>query len=204
MPEWLSNLLIAVGGGSVVLLGILTVFKNLLIKLFETGIESSFERSLHKFKNNLERTTRAYEILLGREMRFYEKIEPIMAELIPLSQDLVFYVKREEEIEHAHRCESFRTSFLRYCELIKLLKNESLTHQAYIPLEILNAFSGIVAQMQQNMHFWFDMGKFLFSGEYDKIDTKRGENITDTLLKKIAMAEALIKKRLMQLSGENA
>ena len=51
MPDWLSDLVLAVGGGSVVLIGILTVFKKLFIKFFETGIESSFEKNIEKFKN---------------------------------------------------------------------------------------------------------------------------------------------------------
>ena len=44
MPEWIKDLLVAIGGGSVVLVGILTIFKNLFLKLFETGIEASFEK----------------------------------------------------------------------------------------------------------------------------------------------------------------
>ena len=36
-------MLAAIGGGTVVLVGVLTIFKGLLVKLFETGIESSFE-----------------------------------------------------------------------------------------------------------------------------------------------------------------
>lgn len=62
MPEWLKDLLVAVGGGSVVLVGILTIFKNLFLKLFETGIEASFEKNLEKYKNRLSRSTKAYEI----------------------------------------------------------------------------------------------------------------------------------------------
>ena len=53
MPEWLESLLTAIGGGTVVLVGVLTIFKGLLIKLFETGIESSFEKNLEKFRNKL-------------------------------------------------------------------------------------------------------------------------------------------------------
>lgn len=45
IPEWLKNMLAAIGGGTVVLVGVLTVFKGLLVKLFETGIESSFEKN---------------------------------------------------------------------------------------------------------------------------------------------------------------
>ena len=73
MPEWIKDLLVAIGGGSVVLIGILTIFKNLFLKLFETSIEASFEKSLEKYRNQLSRSTRAYEILLEREMWFYER-----------------------------------------------------------------------------------------------------------------------------------
>ena len=71
MSEWIKDFLIAVGGGGVVLVGILTVFKNIFIKLVDTGLETSFSKSLEKYRNKLMRTTKAYEILLDREMQFY-------------------------------------------------------------------------------------------------------------------------------------
>lgn len=133
MPEWLKDLIVAVGGGTVVLVGVLTIFKNLLIKLFETGIESSFEKNLEKYRNKLSRSTKVYEILLDREMRFYEKIEPIFAELVPLEHDLLYYLKKDETVDRKAGCEAFRKHFGRYTELIKTLKNETLIHQSYIP-----------------------------------------------------------------------
>lgn len=75
MLEWVRGFVIALGGGTVVLIGMLTICKGLFIKFFESEIESSFEKSLERFKNKMERSTRAYEILLDREMRFYERIE---------------------------------------------------------------------------------------------------------------------------------
>lgn len=36
MAEWLKSLIVSIGGGTVVLVGILTIFKRLLIKLFES------------------------------------------------------------------------------------------------------------------------------------------------------------------------
>lgn len=203
MPEWLENLLTAIGGGTVVLVGVLTIFKGLLVKLFETGIESSFEKNLEKFKNHLERSTRAYEILLDREMRFYEKLEPITAELIPLEHDLLYYLKYEEDADREKQCEAFRKHFKRYCELIKDLKNENLIHQSYIPQEVFDAFTSVVKQMQDDMPLWFDMAKFLFAGEYDKIDYEKCKTTIDTLLMQLAFAETMVRKRLKQLSGED-
>lgn len=203
MPEWLESLLVAIGGGTVVLVGVLTIFKGLLVKLFETGIEASFEKNLEKFKNHLDRSTRAYEILLDREMRFYEKLEPITAELVPLEHDLLYYLKYDEDADRERQCEAFREHFKRYCELIKDLKNENLIHQSYIPQEVFNAFTSVVKQMQDDMPLWFDMAKFLFAGEYDKIDYGKCETTIDTLLMQLAFAETMVRKRLKQLSGED-
>lgn len=203
MPEWLRSLFTAVGGGTIVLVGILTIFKSLIIKLFETGIESSFEKNLEKFKNNLERSTRAYEIILDREMRFYKELEPITAELIPIEHDLLYYLKYDEESDREKQCEAFRTNLKKYCELVMDLKNSTLIHHSYIPQDVFNAFTSVVKQMQDNIPLWGDMAKLLFAGEYSKINYKKCEIEIDKLLMRLAFAETMVRKRLKELSGEN-
>ena len=200
MPEWLKDLIVAVGGGTVVLVGVLTIFKNLFIKLFETGIESSFEKNLEKYRNKLSRSTKAFEILLDREMRFYEKMEPLYAELIPLQQDLIYYAKRDKELDHTVECEAFRTHFVRYAELIKEIKNEVLVHQSYIPQSIFTASTAVVGQMQADLQFWLDVGKAQIDGKYDNIDYIMAQEKIDVVLAYIAGAELAIKNRLEELS----
>lgn len=203
MPEWLKGVLTAVGGGTVVLVGILTIFKGLLVKLFESGIESSFEKSFAKFKNKLERSTRAYEILLDREMRFYEKLEPINAELVPLEHDLRYFLEYHEGIEREIECKDFRDHFGRYIILIKNLKNEILIHQPYLPQDVVVAYSNVVNRMQDDTPWWAAMAKLLFAGEYNKIDYKKGDEIVDGLLMQLSVAETLVRKRLLKLKGED-
>lgn len=203
MSEWLQSLLAAVGGGTVVLVGIFTIFKGVLLKLFETGIESSFQTSFEKFKNNLERSTKAYEILLAREMRFYEKLEPITSELIPLEHDLLYYLKYDKRLDKKAQREDFRENFNRYCELTIELKNEILIHQSYIPQEVFSAYAAVVKQMQDDMPLWSDMAKLLFEDEYDKIDYQKCKSAIDILLKLLALAETMVRKRLKTLSGES-
>lgn len=200
MPEWLKDLIVAVGGGTVVLVGILTIFKNLFLKLFETGIESSFEKSLEKYRNKLSRSTKAFEILLDREMRFYERMEPLYAELIPLQQDLIYYAKRDEEVDHAVECKEFRTHFIRYAELIKEIKNEILVHQSYIPQNVFTTSTVVVGQMQADLQFWLDVGKAQIDGKYDSIDYKMGQEKIDVVLANIVEAQLATKKRLEELS----
>ena len=203
MPEWLKSVLAAVGGGSVVLVGVLTVFKGLFIKLFETGIESSFEKKLEKYRNKLERSTRAYEIILSREMRFYEKLEPITAELVPLVQDLHYHLEEHSGGEHKAECERFRELIKRYVELCKTLKNENLIHHSYIPQDVFEAYVAVVKQMQDDMPLWLEMAKFLFAGEYEKIDYTKSKGAVDHLLVRLAFAETKVITRLKNLSGED-
>ena len=200
MPEWLKNLLAAAGGGTVVLVGLFTIFKGLLVRFFETGIEASFEKNLEKYRNKLSRSTKAFEILLDREMRFYERMEPLYAELIPLQQDLIYYVKRDKELEHAVECKEFKTHFVRYAELIKEIKNEILVHQSYIPQNIFTASTVVVGQMQSDLEFWLEAGKAQSNSEYDKIDYDKGQEKIDIVLKHIVAAQLAIKSRLEELS----
>lgn len=202
MPEWLKSLLAAIGGGSVVLVGVLTVFKKLFIKLFETGIEASFEKNLVKFKNKLDRSTRAYEILLDREMRFYERLEPIVAELVPLVHDLRYYLERHEKNKREIECGKYSERFGRYCELTTTLKNENLVHHSYIPQDVFDAFTGVVKQMQNDIYWWSDMAELLFAGDYERIDYEKCEKIVDLLLMQLALAETRVRVRLQKLSGE--
>ena len=202
MPEWLKSTLAAVGGGTIVLVGVLTIFKGLLVKLFETGIETSFEKSFEKFKNKLARSNRAYEILLEREMRFYERLEPIIAELIPLVHDLPYYLEHHDGIERESECEHFRETFLRFGELCTTIKNENLVHQSYIPQEVFSAYSEVAKQMQDDMTVWLEMAEQLFSGNYEKIDYDKSKEMVEILLMRLAFAETMVRKRLSHLCGE--
>lgn len=202
MPEWLGDLISAIGGGIVVLVGILTIFKSLIIKFFETGIESSFEKKFEKFKNKLERSTKAYEIILDREMRFYKELEPIIAELIPIEHDLLYYLRYNEESNREKQSDAFKTNFKRYCQLVIELKKSTLIHHSYIPQDIFNAFTSVVKQMQDSMPLWRDMTKLLSVGEYSKIDYIKCEIVIDDFLKRLSFAETMVVKRLKELSGD--
>ena len=177
MPEWLKSILAAFGGGTVVLVGMMTIFKGLFIKFFESSIESSFEKNIEKFKNKLERSTRAYEILLDREMRFYENLDPITARLVPLMHDLRYFLKKRDRTTNKPDYENLDECFKTYGELIIELKKEYLVHQTYIPQTIFNAYASVTKQMQEDLSWWFDMRDFLLAEEYEKINYEEWKNI---------------------------
>lgn len=107
----------------------------------------------------------------------------------------MYYLKKDETIDRKDGCEAFRKHFGRYTELIK-----TLIHQSYIPGQVFSASSSVVAQMQEDVSYWFEMCKLLFAGEYEKIDYKKGEEIVDVLLMNLAAAEMSVKIRLEELS----
>ena len=193
MYQWLKELLIAISGGSIVLVGMLTILKGLFVKFFTNVIDSSFEKSLEKYRNKISRSNRAYEILLDREMSYYEKIDPIFAELIPLVQDLVYLLENKQT-------EEFREHLLRYAELIINLKSEVLLHQSYIPESVFKASSEVVSEMQKSLDYWKKTAKLLFAEEYDIIDYEKGKSIVDDLLKLISLTEQVVKHRLQDMS----
>ena len=53
MYQWLKELLIAISGGSIVLVGMLTILKGLFVKFFTNVIDSSFGEKNFKIKQSL-------------------------------------------------------------------------------------------------------------------------------------------------------
>lgn len=200
MYDIAKEFLIAFGGGAFALLGSLTIFKSLFLKLFDRSIDAVFSKSFEKYRNNILRANRAYEILLEREMRYYEKLEPIFAELIPLFHDLEFYLKKDDDTTDEFLRKGYRENYKRYLEIIMVLKNEALIHHSYIPMEIFQLSTNIVKNMQDNAQFFGDMSKLLFRGDYKNIDYKRCSEIILGLLKCVAETEVAIRNRLENLS----
>lgn len=201
MPEWLQNILLSVGGGTVVLVGVLTIFKQLFLKLFEAGLKNSFEKNLESYKNKLTRTTKAYEVLLDREMKFYENIDLLIAELIPLMQDLPYYLTENNDADRMFKCEKYKNVSIRYCEMIKKIKNEILTYQVYIPKCILDATLAVVKEMQNQLYFWRGMAVELFNNNYENIENKKADEYSNMVLSAVIHTEMTIQKRLEELAG---
>ena len=184
MYEFLKNLLLVFGGGTAVLVGVFTVFKDLIIKYLEGSIESTFNKKLEQYRNSLYRSTKAYEIILNRELQYYEQLNLHLAELIPLVQDLVYYLKPNEYKNQIEQFEAFKKIYLRYLDLLLLLKNESLIFHLYTTKEIFQEVTSVIIQMQDDKHFWSEQG-LLFNDKKRKcvkIIIKRKKNIFSSFL----------------------
>ena len=201
MPEWVKELLIAIGGGATVTIALLTILKSIVSKIVDKAIDTSFEKSTIKFSNKLERTTKAYEILLKKEFDYYEKVDPYMATLVPLVQDLAHWATKSQEGDPNIAKEKYRELLLKYLKMIPEIKNDSVLFQPYVPVGIFEAVTVLLKNMQADLQFLELEGEILFGKTEGEIDTDKLKEISDKVLMSVALIETRVKNRLTELSG---
>ena len=200
MPEWLKELFISIGGGSIVAGVFYIGLKTVVAKIVDKAIDTSFEKSTLKLSNRLERTTKAYEILLKKEFDYYEKLDSYLARIIPLVQDLVYNVDKFQNNNDENARDRYRELCLEYIDMIPEIKNHNLIVQAYIPENIFEATTILVKNMQSDLQYLSFVGKVLYGNNDGSVDIKKIEEIKDKVLKSVALVESRIKNRLVELS----
>ena len=201
MPEWIKELLVAMGGGATVVIAIFVFLKSIVVKIVDKAIDTSFEKSTIKFSNKLERTTKAYEILLRKEFDYYEKIDPYLATLVPLVQDLVFWTEKFQNKDSENVKEQYREHLLKYLKIVPELKNDNIMFQPYVPENIDEAVSKLLENMQSDIEYLTFVGEVMYCKNTGDIDLSKMNEISENVLISVALVETLIKKRLTELSS---
>lgn len=201
MPEWIKELLVAMGGGATVVIAIFVFLKSIVVKIVDKAIDTSFEKSTIKFSNKLERTTKAYEVLLRKEFDYYEKIDPYMATLVPLVQDLVFWTEKFQNKDSENVKEQYREHLLKYLKIVPELKNDNIMFQPYVPENIDEAVSKLLENMQSDIEYLTFVGEVMYCKNTGDIDLSKMNEISENVLISVALVETLIKKRLTELSS---
>lgn len=197
MPEWIKEIIIAIGGGATVAVGLLAVFKSLFVKFVESTIDASFEKSTIKLTNKLERSTKAYEILLRKELDCYEQMDPHIAALVPIVQDFEFWATSSDKSAE----ENFKDGLLEYNRITKDIKSTVLLYQPYIPNAIFDAVSSLLKVMQENVQYYYDSVKILHGEKDGKIDVAKLKEIRESIISAIIVMEIEIKTRLTELTN---
>lgn len=84
--RFLSGLVL---GASVVVIMSIPLFVKRAVETYaEKVVGNVFEKRIEKYKAELSRATMAREVMLEREMAFYDIIDEQIAELVPLIQDV--------------------------------------------------------------------------------------------------------------------
>lgn len=141
-------------------------------------MDSAFEL----YKDDLSRASVARALILDREVRYFDEVDKILAELIPLMHDMADSVS-------AHRfAKRDKKVLLRYLEIIPELKNVLLVYEPYIDRCVWLSMRDLVVRLQDDMAGWSDACKKLSSRTIDEEDVEWSQKTRDEVLRRIAEA----------------
>ncbi|MCB6343674.1 hypothetical protein [Enterocloster lavalensis] len=196
--EFVESLLEIVGGVTVVVTATLVFCKSVIEKVIHTQIEKSANKELEIAKSNLSRSMSAYEILLKKEIDYYQSIDRIYAELVVDVHDFKFYSIESPDIDSKVKKEQIRNISLRALQSIKDLKSLNLIYQIYVPIDIFSITGNVIKCLQDNCELISETASKVF--EQKECDENKINKFTEDILLAVATANAFIKNRLNQLS----
>lgn len=171
--------------------------KSALKASIEKAISTAFEKNMEQYRNKLTRSTMAYELLLNKELDFYKSLDPILAKLIVVIQDINDYCQSNELEEQITK-----NNILDYLELIPEIKQKLLESEAYIPDEIFQDATNLVMIMQKDLRDLF--GEIKSCGFESLKDKKDDIEILERcILAQTALLRLAIKSRLDNLAFDN-
>lgn len=201
MNNWIENI-VNWFGNAVVLIVLMPFFKGILKHFFETIIKSVYEKNLEQFKDNLYRSTRAYELLLDREMKFYDEVHEDMVELARLQYELRASLDRDSKLNTS--IDEFIQQYKKYTELFISIKNKVLVNRLYIPKEIIESFLEFIRQIEINHKFWFEIAEIILNNRYDSINKADCEKMINSFIFSLEKTQEKIFNHLKKISIETS
>ncbi len=195
----IEQVLALCGGISMIVFLTIKFCKQIIEKYIHTQIENSANKELEKIKNDLSRSLSAYEILLNKELEYYQKIDKIYAQLAVDICDIDFYSTDAKEMDTSDRNKYVEEVVLRILQSIKDLKNLNLVFQVYVPIEIFNITGDVYAYLQDNCDLMKDIVLAVFDRK--ECDVTEIEKFKDKSISLICLANATIRNRLENLSS---
>lgn len=199
MPDWLQAVLSSILGGTISVVGIFTIFKNMISTIFEKALANVFEKDLEKYRNNFLRSNKAYEMLLEKELQFYTTIDPHLAKLIPLMHDFVDFYSTETSETPEEKKQKYLKLFRTYINISNELKNQSLIYQSYIPDEIFKTVTKTSLTMQDSFELWYSSFSAYITKQTE-FELSECEKHRNEILWCVAENNFKIKNRLEELS----
>ena len=201
--EFLESFLAGIGGATVVILAVITFGKGLIQKWIEKAIDSSFEKKTIKYTDTLSRKTKAYEMLLDKEMLFFEKTSLFTAGLIVNIQDACSGLFDNRKIESKEeRVDNSKKAFLTILQDIIKYKSESLEAQSFISDELFTISSNLISRLQADSDSIFKILKRMSEEEEDISEEEKNklEDIEKEVLITVALLMKKIKNELTKMS----
>ena len=150
--------------------------------------------------NILNRRTMAYEILLKKELEYYENINDFISEIVVLIQDVCWNYSQIDKTSDSKGKEKYmQASVDNFTNLLKNIpktKKDLLLFKNYSVVEVTNEHTNIVCYLQENAE---NMTQIL-KEKHTKKNEEILKNITTEVLQLSALLSAVIQVRQRELS----
>lgn len=204
LQNFLTTLFSTLGGAVGTVIILLTFGKQVVLKGLEVKLKQGADKNIQILSNKLDRKTRAFQLLLDNEMKFYESIGSYLADLIVDIQDFIFYLGLDETNPLSKfEYESVRDVFGRIAETNKQIKRSLLISQNYIPQIVFDVTTNLISDIQKGFTPMYNIIEQHVSDKEDVITKEEIKTLKDTILMDCALVNLKIKLRLEDLSKEN-
>ena len=183
-----------------ILCGCIFLIKKVVSLTIETIFSDNSSKKMQSHINILNRRTMAYEILLKKELEYYENINDFISEIVVLIQDVCWNYSQIDKTSDIKEKEKYRQAsadnFKNLLKIIPKTKKDLLVFKNYSVVEITNEHTNLVCYLQENAENITEILK----EKYTKKSEEILKNITNEVLQLSALLSAVIQVRQRELS----
>lgn len=182
------------------LCGCIFLIKKVVTLTIETIFSDNSSKKMQLHINALNRRTIAYEILLKKELEYYENINNFISEIVVLIQDVYWNYSQIAKTNDPKEKEKYRQSsasnFTNILEYIPKTKKDLLVFKNYSVDEITTKHTNIVCYLQENVEKILKV----LEEKYNKENVLILKNVTNEVLKLSAQLSVAVQVRQKELS----
>lgn len=175
--------------------------KKIVSLTVETMFSESSSKKMQSHINMLNRRTMAYEILLKKELEYYDSISDFISEVVVLIQDVYWnYIKIENCSDLESKKKYKNASLDNLANILKLIpktKKDALVLKNYSTEEIVNAHTDLICFIQDNSE---KIANIIMKEKFSDNNKNTLKKVNDKVLKICALLSGLVQIRQKELS----
>lgn len=175
--------------------------KKIVSLTVETMLSESSSKKMQSHINMLNRRTMAYEILLKKELEYYDSISDFISEVVVLIQDVYWNYTKIENCSDLESKKKYKNASLdNLANILKLIpktKKDALVLKNYSTEEIVNAHTDLICIIQDNSE---KIANIIMKEKFSNNNKNTLKEVNDKVLKICALLSGLVQIRQKELS----
>ena len=184
-----------------VIIGLIFLIKHIIAKTIDVMLNVDSSKKIQSHINQLNRRTIAYELLLKKELLYYENILEFISVVVVSIQDVCWNYNeyghaRDKQEKNKYKNQSIE-NFQKILKLIPSTKKDNIIYENYTSSDISKIHSKLICYIQDNAE---QIVKILGKKKYYARDFDTMNVISQDLLKICALLSTMIHQKHDELS----